>query len=142
MGVDLIRYNFISSHPLLLKNPGICNISTTKAGEYNLVAHAVTWVQKGNPLLFWEGTQEKFKRSLQESAGKTIKDTLAASGNTLESSPSGALRVPSFSHKWPQQLDSLLKMQEKGTKGDYSPPYSQQGNSVPSEIKMIHTVTC
>lgn len=50
-------------------------------------------------------TLEKFKRSLKEPARKPIKDTDAASGNTLEQFPSGAFCVPTFSHKWSQQLD-------------------------------------
>lgn len=90
-------------------------------------------------------TLEKFKRSLKEPARKPIKDTDAASGNTLEQFPSGAFCVPTFSHKWSQQLDFfffLLQMREKGTKGNYSPPCNQQENAAPSEIVIIYTVMC
>lgn len=81
--------------------------------------------------------QGAFRRASLE-----VKDTVAASGNTLERSPSGAFHVPSFSHKWSQQLASLLQMREKSTKGNYSPPCNQQENAAPSEIVMIYTVMC
>lgn len=87
-------------------------------------------------------TLEKFKRSLKEPARKPVKDTDAASGNTLEPSPFGAFGVPSFSHKWSQQLGSVLQMREKGTKGNYSPPCNQQENAVASEIVITYTVMC
>lgn len=40
-------------------------------------------------------TLEQFKKSLEEPAQKPMEDTDAASGNTLEQPPSGALSVPS-----------------------------------------------
>ena len=82
-------------------------------------------------------TLEQFKKSLEEPAQKPMEDTDAASGNTLERLPSGAFSVPSSSRKWLQQLGSLLQMRDKGTKGNYSPPFSQQENAVLSEITII-----
>ena len=85
---------------------------------------------------------EEFKGSLGEPAQKSVKDTVTASGNTLDRSPSGAFHMPSFSPKWSQKLASLLQMREKGTKGNYSPPCNQQENAVPSGIVIIYTVMC
>ena len=66
---------------------------------------------------------EEFKGSLGEPAQKSVKDTVTASGNTLDRSPSGAFHMPSFSPKWSQKLASLLQMRErKAPKGTIHHP--------------------